>query len=522
MIEVENKDLVNDFLDKDVLVSPDLLGINLNDDMLNVINSKIKDDSFLLLNKDLLSSISDFSEFNWEEFEKSKVFLEKGKENVYGSFVKILNGNKEVQKENVLEKKEVKVEEIKILNSYAENPREIGVNDFVSYFKKRYEVLSNILRTRLEGLISISRLNSGERGERVSLIGVVYDKRETKNGNCLLTLEDPTGKINVLINKNKENIDSLVGEIVLDEVIGVSGSLGDNIVFANEVYFPDIPLSELKKSPTDDHVIFLSDIHVGSNMFLKNSFLKFLKWVRGESGSFIQKRIAKKVKYVFIIGDLVDGVGIYPGQDEELDIKNIEDQYEKCAEFLKMIPKHIKIIICPGNHDALRIAEPQPVLSEKYAKSLWEMPNVVMVSNPSVINIGNKEGFEGFNVLMYHGYSFDYYVSEVEKIRNSGGYDGVDILMKFLLQKRHLAPSHSSTLYVPSVEDPLIIEKVPDFFVTGHIHKAKIGSYNSTTLICSSCWQDKTSFQEKVGHDPEPSRVPLVNLQTREVKMLRF
>ncbi|MAG20212.1 DNA polymerase II [archaeon] len=521
MIEVKHKELVNEFLDKDVLVSPDLLNIKLNEDMLKIINGKIKEDGFLLLNKDLLSSISDFSEFNWEEFEKSKVFMEKGKDNVYGNFVKILNGNKsEVQKEDVLEVE--KVEEVKILNSYAENPREIGVKDFVSYFKKRYEILSGILRTRLEGLVSIGRLNNGDRGEKVSLIGVVYSKRETKNGNCLLTLEDPTGKINVLINKNREDINNLVGEIVLDEVIGVSGSLGDNIVFANEVYFPDIPLNELKKSPVDDYAIFLSDIHVGSNMFLKSSFLKFLKWVSGKSGSFIQKKIAKKVKYVFIIGDLVDGVGIYPGQDEELTIKNVEDQYEKCAEFLKMIPKHIKIIICPGNHDALRIAEPQPVISEKYAKSLWEMDNVIMVSNPSNINIGSSEGFEGFNVLMYHGYSFDYYVSEVEKIRNNGGYDGVDVLMKFLLQKRHLAPSHSSTLYVPSDEDPLVIENVPDFFVTGHIHKAKIGSYNSTTLICSSCWQDKTEFQEKVGHDPEPSRVPLVNLQTREVKMLRF
>ena len=33
---------------------------------------------------------------------------------------------------------------------------------------------------------------------------------------------------------------------------------------------------------------------------------------------------------------------------------------------------------------------------------------------------------------------------------------------------------------------------------------------------------DQTSFQEKVGHHPEPSRVPIVNLKTREMKILKF
>ena len=95
--------------------------------------------------------------------------------------------------------------------------------------------------------------------------------------------------------------------------------------------------------------------------------------------------------------------------------------------------------------------------------------------------------------------------------------------MKFLLQKRHLAPSYASTLYVPDTDaDFLVIDKIPDFFVTGHIHKAAASNYRGVTLISGSCWQSKTDFQEKVGHNPEPSRVPIVNLQTRQVKMLKF
>ena len=68
----------------------------------------------------------------------------------------------------------------------------------------------------------------------------------------------------------------------------------------------------------------------------------------------------------------------------------------------------------------------------------------------------------------------------------------------------------------------LIIDKIPDFFVTGHVHKAKIEQYGKTTLISSSCWQSKTNYEEKLGHIPEPGRVALVNMQTREAKFMKF
>ena len=146
-----------------------------------------------------------------------------------------------------------------------------------------------------------------------------------------------------------------------------------------------------------------------------------------------------------------------------------------------------------------------------------------MVSNPAAVNIGSTKDFPGFDFLLYHGFSFDYFIANVESIRNQGGYDRADLMMKFLLQKRHLAPTHKSTLYIPDVnQDPLVISNVPDFFLTGHIHKSSVSNYRNVTMICGSCWQSKTSFQEKVGHHPEPCRVPIINLQTREVKILKF
>ena len=96
--------------------------------------------------------------------------------------------------------------------------------------------------------------------------------------------------------------------------------------------------------------------------------------------------------------------GIYPGQEEELLEKDIGKQYDLFAGYIKRIPQDIPIIICPGNHDAMRLAEPQLAIYPDIAKLLYELPNVIMVSSPSVINIGSTETFSGFDVLMYHGF----------------------------------------------------------------------------------------------------------------------
>jgi len=63
---------------------------------------------------------------------------------------------------------------------------------------------------------------------------------------------------------------------------------------------------------------------------------------------------------------------------------------------------------------------------------------------------------------------------------------------------------------------------VPDFFVSGHIHRAAIKSYRNVTLLNCSCWMSQTDYQEKRGLAPQPSRVIYVNLKTREPKMINF
>ena len=420
------------------------------------------------------------------------------------------------------------VSRVKVLFQYQDKPKKRTPQDFVNYFNARYRALERLLQQRqeLQNLTSIGRLTNKRDRETVSLIGMVLDKQTTKNENIMLMLEDPSGQIKVMVSKSKADIYEAARDVVLDEVIGITGSTGNAIVFANSIVIPDIPLTtEIKKSPDEVYAAILSCVHVGSKLFLPDAFDRFVRWLRGETGTEQQREIAKKVGYVFIAGDLVDGVGIYPSQEKELAITDIYAQYDEAARLLSQIPQHIALIICPGNHDAGRISEPQQPLSPLYAKAMYQLPNAILLGNPCMVNIHSSEHFPGFDFLMYHGYSFDDYGEIVPSIKNSGKNisDRTSLIMRFLLQRRHLAPAHTSTLYIPDPEkDPLVLEHVPDFFIGGHIHKSSASSYRGVSIVSGSCFQAKTPFQEKMGHEPDPGHVPVINLQTRAVKTLRF
>lgn len=515
----KKKKIINLFLKKGILLDSKILERLENEEFINNLYqfvSEKADKELMILSDEILSCFDkNLKNINWVEFEKSKAILEKkGQDKSYNQFVN-----------QVLEDDSLK-NPVSIIFSYDSPSKKREVQNFISYFNNRYNSIKLFLQQRqeLQNITSIKRVLSKNTKEDTSIIGMVYDKSVTKNMNIILTLEDLTGKINVLVRKDKQELYSLAKDIMPDEVIGVSGTSGDKIIFANNLFIPDIPMNkELKKSPEEGYAVFVGDHHFGSKAFLKENFEKFIKWINNEVGNEEQKNISKKIKYLFILGDLVDGVGTYPNQHEDLEIQDIYEQYNAFADALKKIPTHIKIIVCPGNHDAMRIAEPQPPLYEDFANAVYKLPNVICVSNPSIINIDKIGNFPGFDVLLYHGYSFTYFAFEVDSIRIQGSQKRADLIMKYLLQRRHLAPTHTSSLYIPdSEQDPLVINKVPDIFATGHIHRATVSNYRNITLLNCSSWIKKTEYQKKVGLEPEPARAIIVNLQTREVKIIRF
>ncbi|MFC1698243.1 metallophosphoesterase, partial [Nanoarchaeota archaeon] len=313
-------------------------------------------------------------------------------------------------------------------------------------------------------------------------------------------------------------------QIVHDEVLGICGVCGKGIIFISSLIFPDIPINnEIKKAPEEAYAVFIGDIHFGSKHFLQEDFDAFLKWIKGEAGNEEQKKIIEKVKYLFILGDAVEGVGIYPDQENDLEITDIKEQYKLLSEFLSQLPSHIKVIICPGNHDAMRISEPQPAMNNEFIEALVNLNNVIIVSNPSVVKIMHSNDFDGLTVLLYHGFSFPYYADKVEPIRLLGGQKKPEEIMKFLLLKRHLAPTHTSTLYLPDEnQDFLVIKEIPDIFASGHIHRVSVDNYKNVTLLNCSSWLKMSDYQKKVGLFPQPSRAIVVNLQTRNVKIMNF
>jgi DNA polymerase II small subunit len=514
------KDYSEVLLDKGWLLSPDLLEEEVEQDIIDDLLKKA-DDAMLILNKDiylLFLEQKNQIKANWADFEKASFSKEKKHDaKVYQSFLDFLKAQTTKEEEK---------SQIKILYSYEEDPKKRTYDDFVRMFNARFRELHTILRQRqeLQGLTSIARLLHKNERETVSVIGMIKDKALTKNKNILLTIEDLTGCIQAVISKDKKEAYDIAKDCVLDEVIGVVGASGKKVVFVTNLLLPDVPLSkELKKSPEEGYLVLLGDPHFGSKAFLKEPFERFLEWINGKAGNEEQKDVAKKIKYLICVGDLVEGVGIHPNQEEDLEIKDVKEQYAEFANYLKQIPKHIPIILISGNHDAGRIAEPQPRLYKDFAEPIWNLPNTTILSNPAWINLGATKDFSGFDILVYHGYSLIYYADNVESIRLSGGQKRPDLIMKFLLQRRHLAPAHASTQYLPIAErDPLVISKVPDFFITGHIHRMSASNYRNVTLLNCSCWTEMSEDQEKRGLEPQPGRVPIINLKTREVKVMNF
>ncbi len=506
MNEESKKKSIASLLEKGILVSPDFIdGANLE---------LAATPGVLVLTKESGKLLSeDGKGVNWEDIDKVRVLFEKGKASLPSieEITAVKTGKSD--------------ESVKIISSYESQPQKIGVQDFSAYFNTRYKLIERLLSSRreLQNLTSISKIKTKTNPDNVSIIGMVSEKQETKNKNIMLSVEDSTGTIRVLVNRSKEDLFKAAQDVVTDEVIGITGAYKNGFLFTYSIVPPDIPNLELKKSPKEEYAAFMSDLHFGSKQFMEEEFKKFLSWLNLETGTQKQKAISEKLKYIMVAGDVVDGVGVYQDQQAELSIKDVKKQYQECADYLSQVPKHIKIIMAPGNHDAVRASEPQPPLVNEFATPLSGLKNITLISNPATFTIGACEGFQGFNVLMYHGYSFDHYVANVDSIRMNGGYDRADLIMKFLLKKRHLAPTHASTIVNPTPNsDGLFIGTVPDFFVTGHIHRTSVSQYKSASLINSSCWQSTTSFQERLGHNPQPARLPLVNLKTRDTTIINF
>lgn len=377
-----------------------------------------------------------------------------------------------------------------------------GVKGYNALFSSRFNKLKRIISDRPEArmLKSLTFVKNERSKEDMYVCGLVTARNSERNVTKLV-LEDPSGSFEGVV--FDDELQKTADTLLLDQFVMARVSVGKNSGFIiKDLILPDIPDQATNKSESEAYAVFLSDLHIGSKYFMEEELTDFISWISSPDP------VAKKIRFVLICGDVVDGVGIYPNQNRELVCQTIEEQLRKVEDLIEDIPKSIKIIIMPGNHDPGRRALPQPAIPKKYNSGLWDRENVIMVGNPAVVSLN------GVKVMMFHGQSID----DIVKTTPGLSYDKPTNVMKHLLRARHLSPIYGSqTPIAPEMQDLMVIEDIPDIFHVGHVHKAQLDMYKGILLVNSGSWQKQTPFQASVGMTPNPGIALLVNLKTFQV-----
>jgi len=378
-----------------------------------------------------------------------------------------------------------------------------GIIGFSALFSNRFSKLKKMVSNRPEAKLLkpiSSVIASKSDNNDVFVCGLLVERNSERNVTRLV-IDDPTGSLEgIVFDKDLQNIANglLIDQFVMER-ISVSKNGG---FIVKDIIVPNIPDHVPNYSKTETYAVFLSDLHIGSKYFMEKELENFVLWLASPDP------IARKIRFVLVAGDVIDGIGIYPNQEKELVFTNVDEQLKKAVEILEKIPRYIKVFIMPGNHDPGRRALPQPAIPKKYNLDLWNNEHFLMVGNPALISLN------GVKVLMFHGQSID------DIVRTTPGlsFDNPTKVMRHLLQARHLSPIYGSqTPLAPEVEDMMLIDEVPDVFHVGHVHVVGLDLYKGVLLINSGAWQHQTPFQTGVGITPTPGIAIIVNLKNFKV-----
>ncbi|HEV2166362.1 MAG TPA: metallophosphoesterase, partial [Thermoplasmata archaeon] len=277
-----------------------------------------------------------------------------------------------------------------------------GAAPLVAYgqlFQSRFQLLARLLKGRPD-LPNVHPVGELRRAEgTASAIAMVRDVRQTpEKHHFIVRLEDASGAVEALVLKDSLSARSA---FLPDEVVGVRLQIARErerrLPLVEAVVRPDVPSQRSRRVPDGAHrVMFLSDLHIGSRSFLEGPWGSLVEFLHGRGP---RPELAQEVEHVVVAGDLVDGIGIYPNQERDLEIHDILDQYRALARRLAELPNRLNVIVVPGNHDAVCPAEPQPALPEEIRTLLPE--NVRSLGNPSTFAL------DGVVIEAYHGRSFD-------------------------------------------------------------------------------------------------------------------
>ncbi|MBT3574182.1 MAG: DNA polymerase II small subunit, partial [Nitrosopumilus sp.] len=217
-----------------------------------------------------------------------------------------------------------------------------GVKGYNALFSSRFNKLKRIISDRPESKLikSISVVKTTKLENDVYVCGLVTMRNAERNITKLV-LEDPSGSFEGII--FDDELQKTAGTLLIDQfVMARVASAKNSGLMIKDLIFPDIPDQKINKSESEVYAVFLSDLHIGSKYFMEKELTEFVTWLSSPDP------VARKVRFVLIGGDIVDGVGIYPNQNKELVCQTIEEQLQKAEDLLDKIPKNVKIIIMPG------------------------------------------------------------------------------------------------------------------------------------------------------------------------------
>ncbi len=483
VLGMENRDIgniVKEFAEKGVIISPEALNL------LKKVDYRVYLDNLHLLGEDVAIILP-------SHLEAIKRALEiKAKE------TRITKPVQEVMLESAVEIEEIP--EIK--------PVKGELEEFIEYFLSRYERISKLFGENFcSRAKTIAEAKVAKRGEKALVIGLIRQKVESRDKRFLIiTIEDKTGSMPAFLPPEYKRI----GErITLDQVVALRGTTtGNGGLSVERIIQPDIQEHEPNRAEKNVKAVLISDLHIGSMYFNEKAFNSFIKWLHTPE--------ARLVKYLVIAGDLVDGIGVYPNQEEELLVTDIFEQFKIAAELLSQIPSHIVVIYIPGNHEPVRQAEPQPKVPENYASPLLRIGReILLLPNPCYIKL------HGVRFLIYHGRSLNAIFKHVPGLQPISP-STVPQAMKELLKARSLVPVYGESPIAPQPFDWLVIDRVPDVFHTGHIHVYGLDEYKRVKIVNTGTFQNQTPYLKSMEITPTTGTAAVINLRTLDMKIMHF
>jgi len=240
---------------------------------------------------------------------------------------------------------ETKKDKIKILLNITERPSGVSIEDFVKFYRDKYERIKNIITRRFDyRFISLDKIPNNETSY---IIVMVHDVKKERD-KTILTVEDLTKKEEIIF-LNPVNVE-------LDDVVIIACRKQGDVVYGERIEYPGIPL----RQPTKGYgkVCAISDLHLDEAPL-------------GEFKKFIEKFSESEIKYLIVSGDIGD--------------------CEKFKEAVREL-KDKTIFVIPGNKDC----KDYPALPLEI-----DLDNVVSLSNPSMIEIN------GIKFLLIHKFNIE-------------------------------------------------------------------------------------------------------------------